>query len=325
MNKLKREKNTFYTLIAGSILVISLNSWLPENGKKEAYNLYQAQYYNTRINQIPWNGSVSSCDPGKLPENILRKAETRINYFRKVTGLNPIKLSGEFNDKAQHAALLMTANGQISHNPSSSWKCYTEKGYEGAMNSNLGIADFENFQEISFITGFMLDYGAINHSIGHRKWLLNSRTETMGYGATGKHEIIYVTGVRTEAFTDGPEYIAYPPAGYFPYSLIFEKWSFAIPNGKKVSYKKTKVEMLDSHGNELSTKILSMEDPWYFDPAIVWQAEDLFSQDEIKYVKNSLPERGFMDKAITVRISQVTIDEKKRDFEYQVIPFDPGK
>lgn len=325
MNKLIEIKNALYKLIIGFILLIFLNSGNAEYGKKEALKLYQDLYLNTGVNLIPWNGSVSACNPGKLPEIILQKAEKRINYFRKVTGLNPIKLSDDFNDKAQHAALMMTANRQISHNPTANWKCYTQKGYEGAMNSNVGIADFVNFPEISFVTGFILDYGPINNSLGHRKWMLNSRAETMGYGATGKHEIIYVTGVQKESLRNAPEYIAYPPGGYFPYSLIFEKWSFAIPFGKKVDFKKAKVEMSDDQGKKLSTKVLSIEDPWYFDQTLVWQVTDLFTQDEIKYVKNNLPEKGYLDKSITVRISQVTIDGQKQDFEYKVIPFDPDK
>jgi uncharacterized protein YkwD len=324
MNKLLMIKNTLYLLTAALVLLVLSNLRIKNSGKAEALKLYQTFYSNTRINQIPWNGSVKACDPGKLPGNILEKAEKRINYFRRVTGLNPIRLSDDFNAKAQYAALMMTANGQISHQPSGTWKCYTEEGYEGAVNSNLGIADFENFPDISFVTGFILDYGPINNSLGHRKWMLNSRSETMGYGATGKHEIIYVTGVRTEALQEAPEYIAYPPAGYFPYSLIFEKWSFAIPYGKKVNYKNTKVELIDGQGKKLRVKILSTEDPWYYDPTLVWQSTDLFSQDEIKYVKNRLPEKGYLDHPITVRIEQVVVDGQKQNFEYEVIPFDPG-
>jgi len=310
---------------AGFLLVMVLISGKTETGKKEAIQLYRDMYAGTRIEEIPWNGSVKACDPGKLSENILEKAEKRINYFRYATGLNPIRLSADFNTKAQHAALMMTANGQISHRPTENWKCFTQTGFEGAMNSNLGIADFENFPEISFVTGFILDYGPINHSLGHRKWLLNSRTETMGYGATGRHEIIYVTGVRTDAQPEVPEFIAYPPAGYFPYSLIFEKWSFAIPNGKETDFKNARVEMLDGMGKKLATKILSREDPWYYDRTLVWQASDLFSADEIKFIKNHLPEKGYLDQPITVRISQVLVNSKKKDFEYRVFPFDPGK
>jgi hypothetical protein len=147
----------------------------------------------------------------------------------------------------------------------------------------------------------------------------------MGYGATGNHEIIFVTGVQQEVSTHGPEYIAYPPDGYFPYNLIFEKWSFAIPYGSEVDYKNVKVEMTDSRGKKLSSRILSTEDPWYFDPAIVWEAEDLFSRDEIKYVKNTLPEKGFLDKEIRVFISNVMVNGEKKDYEYSVVPFDPGK
>jgi len=304
-------------------LILVYGSLVQDTEKKEAINLYTDLYAATRISHIPWNGSTANCNPGEIPTNILKKAETRINYFRKVARLNPVTLSEDFNEKAQHAALMMTANRQISHTPTVNWKCYTDKGNEGARNSNIGISDFENFPEISFVTGFILDYGPINHSIGHRKWLLNSRAQTMGYGATGKHEIIYVTGVRTEASPEGPEYIAYPPEGYFPYNLIFEKWSFAIPYGNKVNFKKAKVEMEDSRGKLLSTKILSTEDPWYFDPTIVWEAEDLFSQQEIKYVKNNLPEKGYLNKTITVRISHVIVNQERKDYEYKVIPFDP--
>jgi len=317
-------RNILLTFIILSILILSLGFLTPTTEKKEALQLYEDLYLSSRISKIPWNGSVQNCDPGNLNADILSKAENRINYFRKATGLNTIKLIPEYNEKAQYAALMMTANGQISHSPSKNWKCYTEKGMEGAKNSNLGISDFDHFPEISFVTGFILDYGPINNKIGHRKWLLNSRAQGMGYGATGTHEIIYVTGVQQKVANNWPPFIAYPPAGYFPYNLIFEKWSFAIPQGKAVDFRKAKVEMLDDNGKKLAIKILSVEDPWYFDSTIVWQVLSMFSADEIKYVKNSLVEQGYMDKKITIRIKNVIMEGEKTDFEYEVIPFNPG-
>ncbi|MBR9998788.1 MAG: CAP domain-containing protein [Cyclobacteriaceae bacterium] len=307
------------------LIPLIFNSSIFEYEKSEAIDLYETHYAGTRISRISWNGSVQSCDPGKLSTDLLQRAETRINYFRRSAGLKPITLSEEFNKKAQLTALMMTANDQISHTPGKNWKCFTETGSEGAKNSNLGISDFENFPDMSFITGFILDYGSINNNIGHRKWMLNSKAELMGYGATGKHEAIYVTGLNTTTVPETPEFIAYPPAGYFPHHLIFEKWSFALPADKKVDFRKAKVEMTDGQGRKMNVRILSTEDPWYFDPTIVWQAEDLFTQDEIKYVKNSLAERGYLDKPITVRITGVQGDSEKKDFTYRVVPFDPVK
>jgi hypothetical protein len=305
------------------LIPLLFNSSIFNIEKKEAVSLYDKYYARTKISSIPWNGSVNSCDPGRLSPEILKMAENRINYFRTATGLQPVTLSEEFNKKAQLTALMMTANNQISHTPAKNWKCYTESGSDGAKNSNLGISDFENFPDLSFITGFILDYGPINNNIGHRKWLLNSKAEQMGYGATGKHEAIYVTGLNTSATPEMPEFIAYPPAGYFPHHLVFEKWSFALPAGNKVDFRKARVEMTDGNGKKMNVRILSTEDPWYFDPTLVWQAEDLFSQDEITYVRNSLAERGYLDKSITVRITDVLLDSKQKDFEYRVIPFDP--
>jgi hypothetical protein len=38
---------------------------------------------------------------------------------------------------AQAAALIMDANGALSHQPPPSWDCWTQSGYDGADNSNL--------------------------------------------------------------------------------------------------------------------------------------------------------------------------------------------
>ena len=322
-----RERSSFLlrTIFLPILIPLLFNSSIFNIEKKEAVSLYDKYYAGTKINSIPWNGSVNACDPGKLSTEILTMAENRINYFRSATGLQPVTLSEEFNKKAQLTALMMTANNQISHTPAKNWKCYTDSGSDGAKNSNLGISDFENFPDLSFITGFILDYGSINNNIGHRKWLLNSKAEKMGYGATGKHEAIYVTGLNTSASPETPEFIAYPPAGYFPHNLVFEKWSFALPAGSEVDFRKARVEMTDGNGKKMNVRILSTEDPWYFDPTLVWQAEDLFSKDEIKYVRNSLAERGYLDKPITVQITNVQVNSKKKDFEYKVIPFDPIK
>ncbi len=306
-------------------LIILLNTSLaPDRSLEEARQLYNDLYITSTVKQIDWNGSVKKCEAGTLGKDILQKAKDRINYFRLACGLEPITFNDSYNEMCQEAALIMTANGQLSHTPPKSWKCYSEKGFLGAKNANLGISDFTNFQEMAFVTGFILDYGEFNKTVSHRKWLLNSRSVEMGYGNTGAHEAIYVTGVSQDRAKQAPGYIAYPPAGHYPYKLIFEKWSFSIPYGEKADFEKAKVEMYDGNGKKMKVKILSVTDPWYFDPAIVWQAESLFTEDEIKYLKNSLLEKGYVGKEITVKIRNVRINEEIRNFEYKVIPFDPA-
>lgn len=296
-----------------------------ENEKAGAIRLYRELYQSSRLNNISWNGSVKNCNAGKLSQTELEKALNRINYFRKAVGVRTVTLSETYNEMAQEATLIMTANGQLSHMPTENWKCYSEKGARGAKNSNLGISDFTNFPLMAFVTGFLLDYGEPNNNCNHRKWLLNSRTLEMGYGNSGSYEAVFVTGVQQEPVKNPPEYIAYPPAGYFPYNLIFEKWTFGIPYGKKVDFRKARIEMFVEGGEKLSVSVLSRTDPWYFDPTIVWKAGSLFTNDEIKYVKNRLKEKGFVDKTIKVIISNIMIDGEKKDFEYKVIPIDPEK
>ncbi len=304
---------SMFTLSPGSI-----------TGREEALQLYREYYLPGKISGIDWNGSIDNCDAGELEMDILDKAEKRINYFRLACGLEPISLNHEYNELAQEAALIMTANGKLSHTPPSNWKCYSEKGFNGAQNSNLGYSDFDNFSETSFVTGFILDYGAANNALGHRKWLLNSRSLEMGYGNTGKFEAIYVIGIQQEAREEVPGFIAYPPAGYFPHELIYEKWSFAIPYGPEVDFSKAKVEMQNGRGEKLSVKILIKQDPWYYDPTLVWKAESLFTEEEIKYLRNSLAAQGYLDQQISVTIRDVLVNGEKKSYNYAVTPFDPN-
>ena len=96
------------------ILVLLFGSLTPHSEKKKAIQLYQHQYLSTSISEIPWNGSIPNCDPGNLNPDIVTKAEKRINYFRKVTGLQTIELLPEYNEKAQRHETHMS-DGRIGN------------------------------------------------------------------------------------------------------------------------------------------------------------------------------------------------------------------
>jgi hypothetical protein len=291
--------------------------------KEKTIELYKTLYLSSKIDSITWNGNLKKCESGSLEKGIFVKASNRINFFRLVNGLNTVKNNTEFNQKAQDAALLIKANNVLTHHPSSSMECYSESASSGCSKSCLGFTDFINFPGISFITGFLDDYGSSNYYVGHRRWVLYSKLAEFGYGATNSTEaLLVVDGISDGVTNDSvvqPQFVAYPWSGYVPADLIFPKWSFSIPDGKTVDFDNTTIIMTDSDGNIIENEKLE-EYKNFLDPTIVWTVTGLFSEYEITYAQNKMEENGYLNKKITVLISNVIVDGETKDYKYTVVP-----
>jgi hypothetical protein len=310
-------------LLLSLVTVVSISNFAQQAlplSKEKVIELYKNLYVTSEVDSIVWNGNAKKCECGKLEKEIYSKATDRVNFFRQVCGLDAIGISEELNKEAQDAALLIKANNQLTHAPSKSMKCYSESAANGCERSCLGFTDYKYFPFTSFITGFMKDYGASNYFVGHRKWILYTKLEKFGYGATNNTEALQtVNGVSYSKFL-GLDFIPYPWNGYVPVDFIFPKWSFSIPENKEVDFSRTAISMTDHNGKAIALKKLK-EYKNYLDHTIVWEATGLFSEDSIKYGNNELEENGYLNKKIKVRIRGVKVDGKTMNYEYFVIPF----
>ena len=313
----------FFSLLAASIFATpNLIAIASDPTSKSALNYQQTvNYYQKLYNHTPvsfmWNGSVEKCQAGIIPDEILILAQKRINFFRAVNGLSPISINPLLNPAAQEAALIMASNAKLSHYPDPSWNCYSELGAKGAKVSNLTLGNYDMISPKSLITGFIWDYGYPNYFVGHRRWLLYSRLAEVGYGLTTNSEAVNVAeGIDKTAPKNLPDFIAYPWNGFVPVDLIFPKWSFSIPEGELVDFSNVQVSMKDWNGKELTIKLFPEKK--MLDPTITWEASDLFTPYEIKYGLNSMKEKGFVGHVIEVKISNVLVGGKLKNYIYKV-------
>ena len=187
---------------------------------------YYQKYYK-KSSDVPngWSGSVQGCRVGGNSRAYVQATLDRLNYFRAMAGLPAdVKFKSEFNARALEAALMMTANRSLSHNPPTTWKCYTAGGKTGASRSNLAIGRAGP----GAIDLYMWDPGAHNKEVGHRAWILNPGLAVAGSGSTKNANALYVIG---EFRRDKPnvDFVAWPPAGFVPYQFGHDKnyrWSF---------------------------------------------------------------------------------------------------
>ena len=156
---------------------------------------------------------------GKVKKEALELSVERLNALRRISGLYPVEMSEEDNDKAQYGAFLMKLTGQFKHGgipqPADMKKEDWEKGNNATATSNI----FPINNLIRAIDGYNLDPG--NPGVGHRLYQMSPGLKTVGIGfVPGSHceKVIGNSDPQQDLIPDDFDwnFISYPAAGYFP-------------------------------------------------------------------------------------------------------------
>lgn len=269
--------------------------------KEKAIKDYQDNFLGSAVTDVQWTGNTANCNAGSVPKAVHDKVSQRINYFRRMVGLNDNTTMDASKYKMyQEAALIMSANNKLDHTPPKDWKCWTQLGYNGANSSNLSWGSpGSNYNSTKALLGQMRDHGDNNIHVGHRRWILYSKAVQFSHGSTKNTMSLGVIGF-PKTNTKIPEYIAYPPKGYVPQPLIFDRWSFGIPNA---DFSEATVTMTGPSG-KINVTVVS-RNKTYGDKTIVWEPQNITrnSTEDITY---------------TVTISNIKKTEKS-SYTYKVI------
>ena len=240
---------------------------------------YNTNYLGSSFNnaEMAWTGDAATCDPGTISSSVHQKTLQRINYFRRLCCVSddiyfdPVK-----NSKCQEAANMGGLDHCTGPNgaPCDTYLCNTPNAIQASQNSNLTT---NNWNYVNPIDMYMKDSGNSNQAVGHRRWILFSRGKEMGNGIVPYKQVLWVLGNYNPTPTYN-NFIAYPSPGFFPRSLIYARWSFAIPgaNFANASVSVTK------NGEAISTTIISSTAN-FGDPTLVWNTflSDInFTSDE---------------------------------------------
>ena len=330
-------------LIGSSIISsIIISSWLPASelwvdtsNRSEVIKFYIENYLPSEgfESRHEWNGSIEGQDPGTLSDRIHQDVIMRVNYFRAMAGLNAnIGLSVDLNNKAQEAAFMMAYQNELSHYPTSDWKYYSEEGAIAAKNSNLSLGFNLPYYGPAAIDGQIEDDGDNNQNLGHRRWILYSRAPLlMGHGSIPLNYIInhpepepepvnrnssmalWIIGEAPKINPDNLDFIAWPPAGYVPHQVVYNRWSFAIPNSQENAADFSLANVaVRKNGEEIPSTIIYRGNPSEGnDPTIAFELND-----EDLVLKNNL------DQKYSVTVSNI-IGSEQNEYHYEVTIIDP--
>lgn len=317
----------FFTsaLLVLFLLPLGAQGWLPGTSDPQAADGFVVDTSNRNVvvsffntvyrasenyaSHIEWTGDVQSGDPGTTSHVFKEDVRRRINFYRALVGLPADIIFDETSSqKSQEAALMMAANGQLSHFPTPDWTHYTEDGAEGAARSNLYLGRYGP----PAIDGYILDPGENNKPVGHRRWILYSRARVMGTGDIppgGSSHLSsnanWVIGNFNPA--PPPRFVAWPNEGYSPQPIVPERWSLSYPGA---SFASASVVMTHN-GQEIPVDIVSNTDTGMGDNTLVWEPA-------------SLPGSAGEDREFTITVSGMSGAGVPASHTYSVHLFDPN-
>ncbi len=260
-----------------------------------------------------WTGDVGSCTAGTTSIAYLDATLLHINFYRAMTGLpGDIVFDPTLNAKCQEAALMMLAEGSLSHSPPTSWACRTDDGVEAAGRSNLALGAHGP----GAIDLYMQDPGGGNTPVGHRRWILFPPQTTMGSGSTtgangfffGSNALWVLDIASRGPRPPTPEWVAWPPPGFVPHQVVYPRWSFSMPDA---SFTDATVTMTQG-GSPVSLTVVSSSSPAFGDPTIVWEPSGM------------PPGPPSADTTHSVLIENVSVSGTPRSFSYDVTIIDPA-
>ena len=275
-----------------------------------------ADFYNTVYQAsenigAEWTGNIDGCDPGVVSDALRAATLQRVNYFRAMTGLpGDIVEDYDWSLGCQETALMMIAEMSLSHYPPDDWACYTVLGAQTASKSNIAIG----FWGPASINGYMEDAGTYNTATGHRRWILYPPQIKMGTGSVPDSNGYYHGSNALRVLQEfgprpsGPEWVSWPPEGYVPYPLFWERWSFSYQGA---DFSTATVSMTKS-GSAVSVTLETVQNG-YGDNTLVWKAAGF----PIGKPKNDI--------TYSVTVDNVVIGGSPQSFNYEVIAMDPAK
>jgi uncharacterized protein YkwD len=312
-------------LVGATACVVSLAAGAPHasaapfnvdiSKREDSRVFYNTVYAASSGVAIDWTGSIANCDAGSVSTNYLSAVLQRINYFRSLAGVPAdITFTDANNHLAQATALLMSANKKLDHAPTTTWQCYSADAASGASSSNLALGNTGP----EAIDSLIRDGG----ELGHRRWLLYPQELTMGSGdvpstAQGDFPAASANLVFGDRRPERPavrdQFVAWPPKGFIPYTLVPPRWSLSLDGADFTSATVTVSRAATSIPVAIQTRAGA---GGFGEAAIIWVVNNLGDGDTWK--------KPDADEVYDVSVANVLVNGAMQTFNYSISVFDPA-
>ena len=310
---------------------------------------YQSVYrasegYQDRIN---WTGNYTSTVAGAEGTTSAAFAgdiERRLNYYRALCGVPAdvrvntgaavnIVAADTFKPDAsvtkaaaaQRSALMIVRTypntGGLSHNPAQTCVAWTSAAWNANKNGDLALGFYGPGAVDAYVEENVTGVSSWNVDVGHRRWLLNTRSTDFASGDTPgsfsggtirpPSNAMYVVPSAEELNTGADSrFYSYPAAGFFPVGHNSPYWSLSY---RHADFSAATVTLRDAAMNVLPVTVVSRRNG-YGDNSIVWQVPASASITSVT-----------ADTTFHVTVSGIQGTDVPAQHTYQVTLIDPNR
>lgn len=322
--------------------------------RSEVQKAYEEGYLENSVNsQMSNNVDVENCKPGQANVTGARSFVNTINFFRSLNGLNLVELdsSSNLSDYMQQTALILAANGKLSHFPKvdGMTKCMDRNPYGDTGAGISNIAETRGLTPAEQVQWFMQDWSPrnrpINDNLGHRLNILRPDFARTSVGFAGGYSAmalprngVNLPGVNMDLLKNPnavrPVVMTWPSRGYFPKQVLtgiddvdkdgyytdFERWSVSfLDEYGTLDLSKVNITVTRPDGRKLDVKSEFKNKP----NGTLWEYKTLmimFPKSELQY-RNKDIVTGLEEAEYTVKITGIK-GGPGSTLEYPVILFD---
>ena len=211
-------------LAAGSYGQTPSGFTVDPTAREQARVLFNTVYQASEGVPSGWTGNVAQGVAGTTSQAFKDAISLRINYFRAMAGVPAtVTFSDAFNAEDQQAALMMSANQALQHDPPTTWLDYTAAGADAAGHSNLALGTTNDGP--AAITNYIADTGADNAArrppplgalpAGNHSWARATWTAaaTARFSAANALWILDEASFAIPAPAPRDGFVAWPPPG----------------------------------------------------------------------------------------------------------------
>ena len=279
---------------------------------REAVLESSREEFDRRQPSPEFTGSVRNCKPGTTSQAFRDSVVRRVNWYRSMAGLEPVTENPDRTPQVQAAALIMAAQGDLSHIPPSHWRCWTSDGDVGAR-SNLHLGGYGS----RAVDGYIRDPFPYNIEVGHRMSILDpwaSHVSTGDIPAGRRANALSMDYIPIEdnepQLREQRGFVAWPPPGYVPARAVWGRWSFSLAGSsgstpQDAPYLAAATVTMFDHTGQVPTRIIAASKG-----RVVWAVAG-----DTNSVVHPQPRSG--DRCYTVTIRGVSIDYSPEEEPYQ--------
>lgn len=312
------------TLCTAAPQLAAQQDFLALDNRWEVRDFYRYTYNLHPYASMDWSGSYQTGDAGDISEAWRTATRDRIRFFRRMAGVpHQITFRDLYNQRAQAAALMLSVNNELNHQPPQSWQFWSQLGFDGANHSNIG----HGVSGADAVTGYIADPGAGNFAVGHRRWFFYPFTTAMGAGdvpgnasfpMSNAIHVIPELEDRMEERQARDEFVAWPPPGYVPSQLVFPRWSFSHPEADFSQVTPDDVVM-SVDGQSVQVTLEPLETRRVGEPTLVWVPEGFDTSNRDPW---PAPDA---DETVAIAIHNVLVEGQSQSFDYTVTIFDANQ